>query len=50
MTAIADPAVEMSDGTRRSNLNDDEEEEESITAIFNVKEAVPPTDYDAPYS
>jgi hypothetical protein len=28
----------------------DNEGEEKATQIFNVREAVPPTDYDAPYS
>ena len=26
------------------------DEEEATTKIFNVRDAVPPTDYDAPYS
>ena len=28
----------------------DSEEEQSNNQIFNVREAIPPTDYDAPYS
>ena len=32
----------------RDERND--EEEEAKNKIFNVREAVPPTDYDAPYS
>ena len=49
MTAIADPGVEQSEGTMETGKNDDEEEE-STNKIFNVKETVPPTDYNAPYS
>ena len=48
MTALADPGVEHSEGTMDTGKN--EEEEESTSKIFNVKEAVPPTDYNAPYS
>jgi len=31
-------------------MGDDSDKEERSNTIFNVKEAVPPTDYDAPYS
>jgi|TARA_B110001450_G_C17232985_1_gene324264 hypothetical protein len=49
MTALADPGIEQSQRTT-SSARGDEEEEESSNKIFNVKEAVPPTDYNAPYS
>lgn len=32
------------------DLIDDSDEEEKTKQIFNVREAVPPTDYEAPYS
>ncbi len=34
----------------QSDKGDVDEEEEAKNKIFNVREAVPPTDYDAPYS
>jgi len=49
MTALADPGVEQSERSMTSTGKNDEEEE-STSKIFNVKEAVPPTDYNAPYS
>ena len=49
ITAVPDMNVEESDDELQiANQNNDEEE--STNKIFNVKEAVPPTDYDAPYS
>jgi hypothetical protein len=29
---------------------EDHDDDEAATKIFNVRDAVPPTDYDAPYS
>ena len=42
-------AVDIRD-EEAGSLVDSEDEERESTQIFNVKEAVPPTDYDAPYS
>ena len=39
--------VEDSDEERLQEAQDDQE---ATTKIFNVRDAVPPTDYDAPYS
>ena len=49
ITAVPDMNIDESDEEMQiSKQNNDEEE--STNKIFNVREAVPPTDYDAPYS
>jgi len=42
------PDIAYRDEMENNDLDSDEEEK--TNQIFNVSEAVPPTDYDAPYS
>lgn len=44
-----DEADDQFDKSRETDL-DDIEQEEKTNMIFNVREAVPPTDYDEPFS
>ena len=50
MTAVPTKG-ESDNGSENGDTVDDlNEEEEATNKIFNVREAVPPCDYDAPYS
>jgi len=43
-------AKDPGDSDEERQIEDNDEDEEATTKIFNVRDAVPPTDYDAPYS
>lgn len=50
MITELNPGPEFADEVVEEAVDIDSDEEEKSNQIFNVREAIPPTDYEAPYS